>query len=80
MKRRYVKNTKPKKDLELVCICKDFLGVDGPGISVTVAKADGLSRRVILHDGSILGMVGALKKAAQWLASGAQKVDGVKPL
>lgn len=72
--------TTPRRDVELVCICQDFLGRSGPGITVTVAKSEGISRRVIHHDGSLHGLTAALHKAADWIASGAVRVEGVSLL
>lgn len=66
--------------MELICICEDFLGVDGPGITVTISKAEGISRRIILHDGTLRGLSAALRKAADWIASGAVRVEGVRML
>lgn len=79
-KRNAGPRTTPRRDVELVCICQDFLGVNGPGVTVTVAKADGLFRRIILHDGSLHGLTDALHRAADWIATGANRVDGVKTI
>ena len=72
--------TTPRRDIELICICQDFLGVFGPGINVTIAKADGISRRRIIHDGTIMGLSQALHQAADWIASGANNAEGVTKL
>lgn len=61
-----------------MAICEDFLGIAGPGVAVTVAKPEGLCRRVIRHDGSIHGIAQAIRGAADWISGGAVVVEGVK--
>ena len=68
----------PRRDIELIAICEDYLGVGGPGVSVTVAKVDGLLRRVIPYDGTIAGLARAVRQAADWISCGAAQVEGVR--
>ena len=55
--------TTPRRKVELVAICQDFLGVNGPGISVTISTEGKIRREVILGGDLVEG----IRKAATWI-------------